>query len=205
MSAHTPPVTPSIPALRRICLSPKADGFLEVSRLQVPGTKLDSQTRSESPVPGLSAFQPPIRSDDRGDPRADALEQRPVGAGGIQAPARPSQLGGGVAEGREKGAGLGAECQSRGHSQASAASPARLLHAKGWWSHHRPPVAVMAPPGDSQQRGVEGPVLQHRGCLLCGSEVPLLLQTLDYYFPRVTAFPQDASQAVPARKNETDR
>lgn len=149
MSAHTPPVTPSSPALRRICISPKADGFLEVSRLQVPGTKSDSQTRSESPVPGLSAFQTPIRSDDRGDPRADALEQRPVGAGGVQAPARPSQLGGGVAEGQKKGAGLGAECQSRGHSQASAASPARLLHAKGWWSHHRPPVAVMAPPGDS--------------------------------------------------------
>ena len=59
--------------------------------------------------------------------------------------------------------------------------------------------------GFSWQRGVEGPVLQHRGCLLCGSEFPLLLQTLDYYFPRVTAFPQDVSQTVPTRKNETDR
>lgn len=54
-----------------------------------------------------------------------------------------------MAERQERGAGLGVECQSRGHSQASEASPARLLHAKQWWSHHRPLSAVMTPPGDS--------------------------------------------------------
>ena len=156
---------------------PRSRRFPRGVQASGPGNQVRLSDQERGPGPRPPAFQPPFCSDDLGDPPANALEQRPVGAGGVRAPARPSQLRGGAAEERERGAGLGAECWSQGHDQASAASPARLLHAKGRQSHHRPPLAVVTPPGDSLCNVVCKALFSSARA----AEVPLLLETLDYF------------------------